>query len=253
MRLIWSVYTATILLGERIMKRHLVLAALIFVNTAVMGPNAHAQQDAENQAEIQGTGFYVGGHLGVNTADPEVNGGDLATDSNTLIGFGGALGYDFGNFRVDGELAGRFNTADSLGGISLDPESFDGSNNSTTFAFSYMVNGYFDIPTGGPLKPYVGGGIGFATVSIDWIAPGFIPFSQVPVADDSDSGFAYQFSGGIGYEINPKFTLSFSYRYFATEELQMVFSGASPINAGLPFTLKYQSHEFNVGVRVLFN
>lgn len=231
------------------MKRHLALAIFVFVTVLVLSANVNAQQETEDQ----GTGFYVGGHLGANMADPEINGGTLATDTNTGFSFGGVLGYDFGNFRVDGELAGRFNTADSLDGISLDPEGFDGSNNSTTSALSYMVNGYFDFPTDGPLKPYIGGGIGYATVSVDWRAPGFFPFSHVPVADGNDSGLAYQFSAGIGYEINPRFTVSFGYRYFTTEELQMMFDSGSPINPGLPFTMEYQSHEFNVGVRVLFN
>lgn len=229
------------------MKRFLAVA--VFVTVAVLGANVHAQQETGDQ----GTGFYVGGHLGANTADSEINGGTLATDEDTLIGFGGVLGYDFGNFRVDGEIAFRFNTIDRLGGISLDPQSLGSGNNSTTFAFSYMVNGYFDLPTDGPWKPYIGGGIGFATVTIDWIAPGFFPFTQVPVADDSDSGLAYQFSGGIGYEINPRTTVSFSYRYFAVEELQMVFDSGSPINPGSPFTMEYQSHEFNLGVRIMFN
>ena len=209
----------------------------------------HAQQETETQ----GTGFYVGGHLGANTADSEVNGGTLATDEDTLIGFGGVLGYDFGYFRVDGELALRLNTIDRLGGISLDPPSFGSSGNtSTTTALSYMVNGYFDLPTDGPLSFYAGAGIGFATVSIDWIAPGFFPFSHVPVADDNDSGLAYQFSGGIGYEINPKFTLTLSFRHFETEELDMTFLGGSPFGSG-PFTMKYKSNEFNIGVRILFH
>ena len=152
--------------------------------------------------------------------------------------WGGVLGYDFGNFRVDGELALRINKINSLNGAPIDGD---------TSAFSYMVNGYFDFPTNGPVKPYIGGGIGFATVSIDWHVPGFFPLSQVSIADDSDSDVAYQFSAGIGYEINPRTTVSFGYRYFATEELQMMF------DSGTPFTMEYQSHEFNLVVRYMFN
>jgi opacity protein-like surface antigen len=225
------------------------LAAAVFVTVAVLGANVHAQQETGNQS----TGPYVGGHLGLNIlSDSEINGGTLATDEDTLIGFGGVLGYDFGNFRVDGEIALRFNTIDRLGGQSLDPQSLGSGNNSTTIASSYMVNGYFDLPTGGPWKPYIGGGIGFATVVIDWVAPGFFPFSSVTVADDNDSGLAYQFSGGIGYEINPRTTVTLSYRYFTTEELQMTFASGSPFGSG-PFTMKYQSNEINLGVRFLFH
>ena len=234
---------------EEVMKRHLAFAGFVFVTVAVWGANVYAQEEAEEH----GTGFYVGGHLGANIADPEIDGGTLASDKNTGFGLGGTLGYDFGHFRVDGELAFRLNTISSLGGISLKTGGFSSDKYSKTFASSYMVNGYFDFPTDGPLKPYIGGGIGFATVSVDWKAPGFFVFSHAPVADDNDTGLAYQISAGIGYEINPRTTLTFGYRYFTTEELQMTFASGSPINSGLPFTMKYQSNEFNLGVRFLFN
>lgn len=217
------------------MKRFLAVA--VFVTVAVLGANVHAQQETGDQ----GTGTYVTIHVGINVlSDSEINRGTNTTDYDPLFGLGGALGYDFGNFRVDGEIAFRINEINSVGGTRLKGGSY-------TAAFSYMVNGYFDFPTNGPVKPYIGGGIGFATVAIDWNEPGFIPFSQVPLAGGSDSGVAYQFSGGIGYEINPRSTASFGYRYFAVEELQMMF------DSGSPFTMEYQSHEFNLVIRYMFN
>ncbi len=234
------------------MKRFLVVA--VFVALVVLGANVHAQQEMGDQ----GTGFYIGGHLGLNIlSDSEINGGTISADNGSGVGLGGVLGYDFGMVRLDGEIALRANTTDSVGGISLGTvggSSFfggGGSGDSTTGAFSYMVNGYFDLPTDGPLSLYIGGGIGFATVFIDWETTGLF-FSEVPVADDSDTGLAYQFSGGIGYEISPRFIVSFGYRYFATEEMQMVFESGSPLGSG-PFTMDYQSHEFNLGVRVMFH
>jgi len=237
------------------MKRQLVLAVLVFIAVAVLGVNVQAQQETETSD----TGPYVGGHLGAIIEDLEINGGSLATHKNTGFVIGGVLGYDFGNFRVDGELIFRLNTIDSLGGVSLNPSGLSDEPASETFVSSYMVNGYFDLPTEGPLKPYIGGGIGFATVSIDWVTPAFF-FSSVPVADDNDSGLAYQFSAGIGYEIdiNPEINpttivVTLGYRYFAIEELQMMFASASPINPGSPFTIEYQSHEFHIGARILFH
>lgn len=232
------------------MKRFFAVA--VFVTVVVLGANAHAQQEAETQ----GTGFYIGGHLWLNAlSDSEINGGTISVDNGGGVGLGGVLGYDFGMVRLDGEIALRGNTTDSVGDIPLGTADFSflggGGGGDTTGAFSYMVNGYFDLPTGGPLSFYIGGGIGYATVFIDWKTTEFL-FFEVPVADDSDTGLAYQFSGGIGYEINPRFTVSFGYRYFATEEMQMEFASGSPFGSG-PFTMEYQSHEFNLGVRVLFN
>ncbi|MCH6580405.1 MAG: outer membrane beta-barrel protein [Nitrospinae bacterium] len=217
------------------MKRFLAVA--VFVTVAVLGANVHAQQGTGGQ----GTGPYGTILVGLNIlSDSEINGFTNTTDYSPLIGLGGAFGYDFGNFRVDGEIAFRINEINSVGGTPLVGGSY-------TAAFSYMVNGYFDLPTDGPWKPYIGGGIGFATVAIDWHVPGFFPFSQVSIADDSDSGVAYQFSGGIGYEINPRTTVSFGYRYFAVEEMLMVDA------IGFPFTMEYQSHEFNLVFRYMIN
>ena len=217
------------------MKRFLAVA--VFVTVAVWGANVHAQQGTGGQ----GTGPYGTILVGLNIlSDSEINGFTNTTDYDPLIGLGGAFGYDFGNFRVDGEIAFRINEINSVGGTPLVGGSY-------TAAFSYMVNGYFDLPTDGPWKPYIGGGIGFATVAIDWNAPGFFVFTEVPVAGGSDSGVAYQFSGGIGYAIDPRSTVSFGYRYFAVEELQMMF------DSGSPFTMEYQSHEFNLVIRYMFN
>lgn len=228
--------------------RYPAIAISVFVTLAILGATVHAQEETK----APGTGFYAGGHFGLNTASgSEIDGGTIPIDHDPLIGFGGVLGYDFGIFRVDGEIAFRINEATRLGGTSLKPGS--SSSRSSTSAFSFMVNGYFDIPTNGPVKPYIGGGIGFATVAIDWKAPGFFVFTHTPVADDSDSGLAYQFSAGLGFEVNPRITWSFGFRHFVTEDMQMTFDGASPINAGLPFTMKYQSNEFNLGIRITTN
>ncbi|MDH5764127.1 MAG: outer membrane beta-barrel protein [Nitrospinota bacterium] len=210
------------------MKR--LLAVAVFVAVAVLSANVHAQQGSGGQ----GTGPYIGGHLGVNIlSDPDIQqaGFIIPVGVDAGVGLGGVLGYDFGNVRIDGELAFRNN------GIS-DFVGFPAEGNVS--ALSYMINGYFDVPTGSPLKPYVGGGIGFATVSYDLEVIG------LSLADDTDSVMAFQFSAGLGYEVSPRATVSFGYRYFTTEDPEMEDVG------GFPFTTEYQSHEFNVGARFMF-
>lgn len=206
------------------MKRFLTVA--VFVTVVVLGANVHAQLDS---------GPYIGGHLGLNIlSDPDIeqSGFVFSTSYDPGIGLGGVVGYDFGLVRIDGEIALRANGISDIAGVSADGHAS---------ALSYMVNGYFDFPTGGPLKPYIGGGIGFATVLVDIEVFGF------QLVDDSDSVLAYQFSGGIGIEVNPRTTVSFGYRYFITDDPEMEDAG------GFPFTTEYQSHEFNIGARILFN
>jgi len=216
------------------MKRYLAVA--VFVTVAVLGANVHAQQGTGGQ----GTGLYIGGHLGLNILDdPDFEqpqfGFVASTSFDAGLGAGGVIGYDFGMVRVDAEIAYRHNEISDFFGVDAD---------GSATALSYMINGYFDISTGGPVTPYIGGGIGFATVSWNDVEiPAF--FFTLPVADDDDSVLAYQFSAGIGYEINPRTTVTFGYRFFATEDPEMVDA------FGDPFTTEYQSHEFNVGVRLL--
>jgi opacity protein-like surface antigen len=198
--------------------------------------NAHATHRSWNKSTVkQDQGFYIGAIGGLNLlSDSSLNIGvtvDISYDPG--YAFGGILGYDFGMLRLDAEIAYRDNDIDIVGLPA------DGS----VSALSYMINGYFDIPTHLAVKPYLGGGVGFATVSFNDASISGL----ASVADDSASVFAYQLSAGLGFEINHTTTLSLGYRYFGTEDPKMAdTSGAS-------FTTEYQSHEINIGIRFLFN
>jgi len=228
------------------MKRFMAVSAFItltiFVTVVVLGTNAHARKRTKHRTGTQSTGFYIGANAGLNILDDStlVNAFpiDIKYDPGFLVG--GVLGYDFGMVRLDAEFAYRTNDASDL----ILPAPLGGfPAEGSTSALSYMINGYFDIPTSMSLKPYLGVGIGYSTVSLEIIEPSFFG----TLANDSDSVLVYQFSAGIGYEISRTTTLSLGYRYFATDDLEMTTIGA------VPFTIEYQSHEFNIGVRFLFN
>jgi opacity protein-like surface antigen len=179
---------------------------------------------------------------GINILDDSalINANSIDIEYDPGFQVGGVLGYDFGMWRLDAEVAYRTNAAGDL----ILPPPFGGfPADGSTSALSYMINGYFDIPTNMLIKPYLGGGIGYATVSLDATEPSVLG----PVADDSDSVLAYQLSTGLGFDISKTTTLSLGYRSFATEDLEMVTIGVQP------FTTEYQSHEFNIGVRFLFH
>ena len=198
--------------------------------------NAYATHRSWNKSTVdQDKGFYIGAKGGLNILNDSSLDSIVNLDINYGLGltFGGVLGYDFEDLRLDAEITYRDNDIDLIGVPA------EGS----TTALSYMINGYFDVPTHMAVKPYVGGGIGYATVSInDANIPGV-----ATVADDSDSVFAYQLSAGLGFEISRRTTLSLGYRYFATQELELQDT------SGIPLSTEYQSHEINIGVRFLFN
>jgi len=222
-----------------------IIAVAIFVTMMVaLCANAHATHRSWNKSTVhQSKGFYIGVNGGLNVLGDSSLMNATPLDINYDLGYlvEGSLGYDFGMFRVDAEIAYKSTDSSELvtpfGSLEAD---------GSTSALSYMINGYFDIPTGLAVKPYVGVGIGYATISLETGIPSLGP-PLSGLVDDSDSVLAYQVSAGVGYEISRSTTLILGYRYFATDDPEMTTS------VGNPFTTEYQTHEFVVGVRFLFN
>lgn len=147
------------------------------------------------------------------------------TDFDTGFNVGGAIGFSTGITRVEGEIVYRMNDFDGFGG--------------DMSALSFMANGYYDIDTATPLRPYFGGGIGFAIIYLD---------SELPVVgrvDENDTVFAYQIGGGVAYELNEFMALDLGYRYFATSDPSFRVAGAR-------IDSEYQSHNVSLGFRLSF-
>ena len=104
-------------------------------------------------------------------------------------------------------------------------------------ALSVMINAWQDFDFGRKFLQYVGGGIGFAHVSI---------------SDHKDTGIsdnvAYQFGVGIGYEISDITTLTVGYRYFDTTTLEL----KELRGYGITSEAKIESHNIEVGLRFRF-
>jgi len=98
---------------------------------------------------------------------------------------------------------------------------------------AYMANVFYDIPTGTKWSPYIGGGIGMATLHI--------PLANRVGTDDSDDEFAYQGMAGIGYSPDsiPNTVWSIGYRYLGTDDADLgnakVKYSTSNVEAGVRF------------------
>lgn len=101
-------------------------------------------------------------------------------------------------------------------------------------------NVFYDIPTGSGFKPYVGAGLGFQIVDVDYRPSG------VEVGNDDDTVFSYQLMAGASFEISEGAELFGQYTYReATEEADVpltlvpanlgVESGQSLVTAGVRF------------------
>lgn len=167
-------------------------------------------------------------------------------------------GYDFGMFRLEGELGYKHA---SLSGLSLSSQllanltTASGANPALTngaidlvspraSVLSGMLNGMVDFGGDEGVGGYLGGGIGEA---------------QVKRLTDSDSGLAWQLIAGIRVPIGPSIDAGLKYRYFSTGSLR--FNGDFDFGAAGEFPYrtdaKFRSHSllasvtFNFGARAV--
>jgi outer membrane immunogenic protein len=184
--------------------------------------------------------MYFSGNLGavmVRDGDVSIEGITFGeTSLDTGLGVTGGIGHAYGNgFRTEIELGYRTNDFDEIRISSL----FDGGRESLdgdTSVFSLMVNGYYDLAAIGRITPFIGGGIGFARVSLD---------SSDFEIDDNDTVFAYQLAIGGAINLNPQLNLDLQYRFFGTSDPEYNVEG-------LQVKTEYTTHNLMVGLRYGF-
>ncbi|MEA3081805.1 MAG: hypothetical protein QOD54_1473, partial [Sphingomonadales bacterium] len=145
------------------------------------------------------------------------------------------VGYDFGMFRLEGELGYKHSSVKSFSQdtafgtavtTALNPT---GATQTTVFVFpngnltafnlgnnvnvwSGMINGLLDFGDPNGISFYAGGGIGRARVKL---------FTQ------SDNAWAYQGIAGVRFAISPNIDIGLKYRYFQTGHLDFVPTAAT--------------------------
>ncbi len=140
----------------------------------------------------------------------------------------GAIGYDFGSFRLEGEIGYQNNAVESFSGFVVEKASFAYPPFNSTDTASYnqkpsgnvkqtilscMVNVYLDLDLKSKqVRPYVMGGLGSASVSRDYTT------ISKSVSYNEDV-FAWQVGAGLAFRVSNKSTIDVGYRYFATDDV----------------------------------
>jgi opacity protein-like surface antigen len=205
------------------MKKTLVTVATLTVLAAPMSSMAAADS------------FYIKGNIGIGMAmDTDIDNLPNAAGTAEMTydnGFIGSLaaGYDFANpMRMEIELIRQKNDLE----ITSYDNFYGTFNEGDLKTHSFMLNGYYDVDTGSPWKPFVGAGMGWSKLDIN--DPGFS-------SSDSDDVFTYQLIGGVAYAFNDKWSVDVQYRFMGTSEATI--DGAD---------FNYNSNDLMLGLRYSF-
>ena len=179
---------------------------------------------------------------------------------NSAVAISGSLGYDFGLIRAEAEVSYSRHTVRALnvtqltgfGGdttTDLQDGAFDtcfylgvsscpSSGNSIALdgvklrQLAGMGNLWLDIPVGGKIEPYVGGGIGVVGLES---------------GGEAKSAFAWQLGAGVAYKLSSHLALTADVRYREVDPIQFDFGGGEGLNFGRVKTTSY-----GVGLRYSF-
>lgn len=207
------------------------------------------------QATPPRPGGYMTGFIGVTLPkDTTVATDDFITNSSFTdrveldpgINFGMTAGYDFGSLRLEGELSYKEGEIKEI--IDQADNSRFRNVDGNLAALAMMFNSFADLHNDSPVTPYLGGGIGFATLYLsDTFGTDSVTLNRTQLyVDDVASVFAYQVGGGLEIALNPFLSLDLGYRYFGTTKARF------DNNFDQITRLKIESHNAAVGFRLKF-
>lgn len=209
------------------------------------------------------SGFYVRGDLGASisagTGGNILNGDGFGNDFGTAVAISGGAGMYIPTpdwpFKLRADLTGGYRpgfSADhtgSLGGFTL-------TGHTNVDVATVLATVYADIPTGGPLTPYLGFGIGAAINSLDTVT---YKFNGVPAATEggtTQTNFAWSVGFGVSYPLGGSLAIDAGYRYLDAGDVKssgtiQVF-GRPGTNQQAPVKSDLSAHELTLGLRYNF-
>jgi opacity protein-like surface antigen len=242
------------------MKKILISALLLsvmssanaFANVYVRGSGGLAMQNDSHYNYSWDTNLPPPGVVGYKLVHG-VESGDRVFKSGYLVN--GAVGYDFGNYRVEGEIGYQNNGVKRFVGrmdertdwavwppVSPrnEPYNNDVSNSSISESIlSYMVNGYVDIDVhSATIKPYVMGGLGMASVTMHYDTP-YVTSDKTTSGSFSDHVMAWQIGAGLSVKVGKRSSVELGYRYFATDKTHFNDNHYHDPNDPNPFNTGY--------------
>lgn len=233
------------------------------------GPVGPAETPQRDGLYLAARGALIGmGNINVDTGTVSAVTGIAAARYDARYGNGaglsGAVGWDFGEFmpgfgaRIEAEV-GTFRTRlDSVqfsgligGSAGVATQTLDvrapGVSGRSSVLYG-LANYYVDFNFG-RFRPYLGAGVGMATVSMRGTAnvtPAGMPSLSLGIIDDSAVGLAFQFGAGLAFDLTQNITFEGGIRYLGVNDLQV--TTASGVNTRVDL----RSQQATAGMRVRF-
>jgi len=163
------------------------------------------------------------------------------------INIGSTGGYNFGFFRLEGEMSYKRGeitevTEQTYGTRYVNVDGHLG-------VFAMMINGFFDLHNESPITPYLGGGVGGASLTLSdtrGVDANIGVRNDHIFKSDNDVVFAYQAGAGLEVVFTRHLSLDLGYRYFGTSRAS--FNKDWPNSTDL----KLVSHNALAGLRLKF-
>ncbi len=145
--------------------------------------------------------------LGVAVPPVQVAPVEISVDTDTGFAINGAVGYQFEQARVELDLGYSQNNTNSVaingGAVAPVDGRFD--------VWTLSANGFYDIPTGSAWRPYIGGGVGVASLGANNVAVD-LPVLGEAVLDDSGISPIFQAQTGVAYDFSERASAYVGYR-----------------------------------------
>ncbi len=164
---------------------------------------------------------------------------------NPGLNIGGTGGYDFGMIRLEGELSYKYSTIRTITDQNTGSRYNRPAGNIGVLA--WMFNGFIDFHNNSRITPYLGGGIGFATIALSDThgrsAGSGTSSNPLLYGAGNDTVFAWQAGAGLEIALNRKLSLDIGYRYFDSDRAYF------DSDLAILSSMKFVSHTTAVGVR----
>ncbi|MBP6013330.1 MAG: porin family protein [Alphaproteobacteria bacterium] len=189
-------------------------------------------------------------------------------EPDTGFVLGGAVGTSLDKWakglRVEAEVSYRRNDVGGAWGFRSGGEGGEGAGlgivDSNTSNFAILANLWYDIDIGNKVRPYVGGGVGWArarrdgaiqaTVDTDLGGEGGT-FTTSALYQQERNGFAWQLGAGFNYEVSPGVDVGLGYRFFKGPKLPafLASGGESGGEFGIP-TEDNENHAVQANITI---